>query len=205
MRTGLGELAPELADRMTSADSGFIDRNDPFHKKRSWIVLLSDSFGELVARDRLSVRRGHVPGVRFRGNRRPTGFGRSVALMFIVAFVSRSIARPIVDLAAAVRKVAAGNLDFQLPPKSSEDEVGELTLAFNKMVQDLRNEMEAVKKSTAEKQRIASELDIAYRIQKIHFAEQLPNFFRRARIRNLRPFDPRPGGGRRFLRLLSAR
>jgi sigma-B regulation protein RsbU (phosphoserine phosphatase) len=165
MRQRLGELAPELAERMTSAASGFIDRSDPLHRKRSWIVyypIRSANLSLAIVYPFLEVMSRVYA---FEGTAVRLGLAGLLTLLLIVALVSRSIARPIVDLATAARKVAGGDLDFQLPPARSADEVAELTLAFNKMVHDLRYHMAALQKSTAERERIASELDVAFRIQ----------------------------------------
>jgi class 3 adenylate cyclase len=63
-----------------------------------------------------------------------------VALMGLVVtayFVARSLLQPIRNLSLAMGKVAGGDLD-QRVPVTSNDEVGELTGQFNKMVEGLR-------------------------------------------------------------------
>ncbi len=61
-----------------------------------------------------------------------------VAAFLIGAIVSRRVTRRVTDLAEASRKVGAGDLTVSLPT-GAEDEVAELTKAFNQMVRDLRD------------------------------------------------------------------
>lgn len=51
-------------------------------------------------------------------------------------FLARTITRPVRDLIAATRSMAGGQLEQQVPVRSN-DELGELTLNFNKMSADL--------------------------------------------------------------------
>ena len=53
-------------------------------------------------------------------------------------YVARSISEPIVKLTQSTNLIASGNLDERIDI-SSEDEVGELAAAFNKMTADLKN------------------------------------------------------------------
>jgi len=67
-----------------------------------------------------------------------------VALMGVAIsayFVARSLLRPIRILSRAMAKVADGDLS-QSVPVTSNDEVGELTGQFNRMVQDLRERVQ---------------------------------------------------------------
>ena len=52
-------------------------------------------------------------------------------------FVANRISRPLSDLTSATERVAHGNLDTRLTPRSS-DEIGELMESFNRMTEDLK-------------------------------------------------------------------
>jgi class 3 adenylate cyclase len=56
-------------------------------------------------------------------------------------FIGRSLLRPFGTLLRAMTEVAGGKLDIQVPV-TSNDEVGELTGQFNRMVQDLRERVQ---------------------------------------------------------------
>jgi nitrogen fixation/metabolism regulation signal transduction histidine kinase len=68
-------------------------------------------------------------------------FGLALGVTLAVAlsvglFLSRRVTRRIGVLIAATRRVASGDLEFQIPVKS-RDEIGDLTQSFNKMLSDL--------------------------------------------------------------------
>jgi class 3 adenylate cyclase/HAMP domain-containing protein len=63
----------------------------------------------------------------------------SITLLLLVsAFVARSVARPLLRMAEAARKVGAGDLDIDLSDISSSDEVGQLAQSFGHMVDGLK-------------------------------------------------------------------
>ncbi|MBN1504683.1 MAG: cache domain-containing protein [Candidatus Eisenbacteria bacterium] len=61
----------------------------------------------------------------------------TAAVLFMIGyFITMNIVRPVKALLFATRKVAAGDLTYRVPTKS-HDEVGELTVSFNKMTSEL--------------------------------------------------------------------
>lgn len=60
----------------------------------------------------------------------------------VASFIIRKILRPLKQLNMAVKKVGEGDLDLNLTPKSN-DELGELTTAFNHMTADLKKMIQA--------------------------------------------------------------
>ncbi|MGD8411805.1 MAG: SpoIIE family protein phosphatase [Desulfobacterales bacterium] len=97
-----------------------------------------------------------------------------VLIFFIALFLSRflgyyfarKIARPIENLSEISTNVAKGDLT-QLAPVTSGDEIGELSMNFNKMVEGLR-EWESVKK-------IEFELEKGREIQREFLPSQIPD------------------------------
>jgi class 3 adenylate cyclase len=69
-----------------------------------------------------------------------------VAVLIIGAWLSRSLAGPLVELTAGVRRFSAGDYDVKVSARSS-DEIGQLCLAFNSMVDEIhaKNDVIAVK------------------------------------------------------------
>jgi len=90
--------------------------------------------------------------------------GLGVILTSII-LLSSWITRPLERLAAAVRKVAGGQLDIQLEGIRSRDEIGELAATFNRMVIDLKANIEATVRETAAREAIERELQVARQIQ----------------------------------------
>ncbi len=95
-----------------------------------------------------------------------------MAVMLIVYFISERIAGPIVALKEGVQTVSAGNLDFALTVKTG-DEIEELANAYNRMTTDLKEHIRDLKETTAIKERIESELQVANKIQ----SSMLPRTF----------------------------
>ena len=79
---------------------------------------------------------------------------------------------PILDLSDGVREIASGNLDKKLDIKTG-DEIEHLSICFNAMTDELQSYMKNLTKVTAEKERIATELNVATNIQE----SMLPNIF----------------------------
>lgn len=101
------------------------------------------------------------------------GFVGIVLLAAAVAMIARSITAPLHVLADATEAVAAGNFDAELPPIRSQDEVGKLTRAFIAMNSALKEYIRNLTETTAAKERIQSELQVATDIQ----ASLLPRLF----------------------------
>jgi two-component system nitrogen regulation sensor histidine kinase NtrY len=86
------------------------------------------------------------------------GVGILVAVMASLWFAAR-ITRPVVSLAEAARRVAAGDLYAQVDV-ASNDELGELASAFNHMTEDLRQQ----KERTLQAERVAAWRELARRL-----------------------------------------
>jgi sigma-B regulation protein RsbU (phosphoserine phosphatase) len=88
-----------------------------------------------------------------------------LSLVFLTATrLSKSITRPVGILANGARIIGEGNLDYEFADLGT-DEIGMLASTFNGMTVQLKEYMEQVAKSAAEKQRLESELDVARSIQ----------------------------------------
>jgi sigma-B regulation protein RsbU (phosphoserine phosphatase) len=96
-----------------------------------------------------------------------------VILISLVMLLGMYITRPLVDLVAGVRELAAGKLDVRVSSLRRRDEVGQLAEAFNQMTADLRKNIEAFKREAAAREAVESELRVARRIQ----AAMLPQVF----------------------------
>ena len=97
--------------------------------------------------------------------------GGVLLLLLFLAFVlwfsakaSDHFVRPILSLTEGVKEIAQGNLDKKLDVKTG-DEIENLADSVNAMTVDLKAYMENLSQVTAEKERIATELSIARKIQ----------------------------------------
>ena len=91
-----------------------------------------------------------------------------VAVIALVPYAGRRIAdaftEPLNILTDGVREIASGNLDKQIEVHTG-NEIEHLAVCFNAMSQELKVQMENLTKATAEKERIATELNVATNIQ----------------------------------------
>lgn len=91
--------------------------------------------------------------------------------ILVWSILNRFINQPVTRLCRAAEKVGNGNLDTRFP--SGNDELGALSQAFARMAANLKSHIAHIEAITAEKERIATELNIARDIQ----AAMLPNIF----------------------------
>ncbi|MBQ9478008.1 MAG: SpoIIE family protein phosphatase [Selenomonadaceae bacterium] len=91
-----------------------------------------------------------------------------VAVMYGLFRMSLELARrfvkPIQQLSDGVRDIASGDFDKHLEIKTG-DEIEHLATCFNGMTAELKNYMSNLTKVTADRERIATELDVAKEIQ----------------------------------------
>jgi two-component system nitrogen regulation sensor histidine kinase NtrY len=86
------------------------------------------------------------------------GVGILIAIMASLWFAAR-VTRPVVSLAAAARRVAAGDLSVKVEVEST-DELGELAASFNRMTEDLLQQ----KDRTVQAERVAAWRELARRL-----------------------------------------
>ncbi|BBO91334.1 SpoIIE family protein phosphatase [Desulfosarcina ovata] len=86
-------------------------------------------------------------------------------LILIVWLVAGTITRPLRTLSAAARQMATGDLTVAIPGLNSGGEVGALAESFAYMKDALNEHIRELVDTTAAKERIESELNIAHEIQ----------------------------------------
>ncbi|MEC9488504.1 MAG: methyl-accepting chemotaxis protein [Halanaerobium sp.] len=110
-----------------------------------------------------------------------TGLSRFLAFLVIAGvvmavvvawYLGRRLAQPVVEATNYAREVASGNLKVKPLQVNSNDEIGQLVAAFNKMVKDLRQMLgkvqdAAVKTSTASQEMNASSQETAATVNEV--------------------------------------
>ncbi len=99
-----------------------------------------------------------------------------LVLFAIIVVISGSITKPLRILASKTRDIARGDLDFELTPVRSGDEVGRLAAAFIYMREALKRYIKDLTDTTAKKERMESELNIAHNIQMSIVPKTFPAF-----------------------------
>lgn len=93
----------------------------------------------------------------------------------ITNVVSAGFVRPIRSLMEQVKIIGSGNLSHEISVRS-RDEIGQLAGAFQEMTGELQDYMDHLQSMTADKERMAAELDVARQIQMNMLPIQFPAF-----------------------------
>jgi sigma-B regulation protein RsbU (phosphoserine phosphatase) len=95
-------------------------------------------------------------------------------MVVLLAFwLARIITRPVESLKEGTIALGRGNLDYRLDIRTG-DEFEDLAGAFNHMAADLRQKIEDLRRTTAEKERYTKEMEIAKEIQENFLPESAP-------------------------------
>ena len=101
-----------------------------------------------------------------------------IVLLIILIFMSTNLSsrfvKPINELSDGVRDISSGNLDKKLDIHTG-DEIEHLAVCFNAMTDELKAYMENLTKATAERERIATELNVATEIQNGMLPKDFPD------------------------------
>ncbi|MFA7695382.1 MAG: SpoIIE family protein phosphatase [Methanoregula sp.] len=94
-------------------------------------------------------------------------------VLMVSVLLSHVIARPVATLKEGAMAFGDGNLDFRVTIRSG-DEFEDLARSFNAMADALKENIANLKKTTAEKERYAKEMEIARSIQTSFLPEKMP-------------------------------
>jgi signal transduction histidine kinase len=119
-------------------------------------------FARLFARER-AVINAREERAEQRSSRAITIGAAGLALVILVAlgvtlYLRRAVVRPVVTVAAATGRLAAGELSARVPARR-HDELGELARGFNAMADSLQRSRDQLEHSNAELKRSNAELD----------------------------------------------
>ncbi len=153
-----------LGQKMIRGESGFVAHTDTYGTRSrlyyapiptvGWTLAVVFPEHELLAQVKaLSIESALL------------GAAGVILLAVAVILIARSITTPLHLLAQATQSIAHGDFDVALPAGRSRDEVGMLARAFEAMKHSLREYIRQLTETTAAKERIESELDIAHDIQ----------------------------------------
>ncbi len=176
MQAHIREANPELGEKIAAGEDGWMLTRDPLHAREAWVAyapILDGGLSLAVVFPRdavLADARRLLLELLALG-----GFG--LALLFAaIVLVARSISKPIRQLAAAARQIAAGDLETALAVDGRTEEVGHLAGTFNKMTRDLRMQMQELRYTTTVRERLEGELSAARSIQMSLLPKTFPAF-----------------------------
>lgn len=93
------------------------------------------------------------------------GFFGLIFIVTTITTVSKKLTKPLNLFANAATEIGSGKFNSKLPEINSKDEIGELFNSFKQMQFELNNYIKNLKETTAEKEKMQSELRIAHKIQ----------------------------------------
>ena len=99
-----------------------------------------------------------------------------LGIVLVVWLLVLGLTKPLRDLSAAAASLAGGDLDTTVKSVRPGDEIGDLAESFNTMVADLKRHVAELTETTAAKERIQSELDMASNIQQSILPRTYPAF-----------------------------
>ena len=105
-----------------------------------------------------------------------TAFIGLIFLVVVVWLLVVGLTRPLTLLSAAARRLAEGDLSTRVEGIKPGDEIGDLADSFNHMITDLNGYINKLTETTAAKERIEGELDLARRIQQSILPRSYPPF-----------------------------
>jgi len=180
----------EIGRQMIGGKTGFVSLNSMVTGKKCWMVyapLPSNgwSLGVLFPQDELMA-----DIIRLNRTMLFLGLAGFLFLLVVIVSIAGSITRPLRALAGATEDIATGNLDIELPPIKSRDEVGKLGESFTYMKSSLKQYIKELTETTAAKERIESELKIAAEIQASLLPRTFPPFPKRKEFDIFATMDP---------------
>jgi sigma-B regulation protein RsbU (phosphoserine phosphatase) len=105
------------------------------------------------------------------------GMSLTVLLISVLVWlVSSRLMRPIKQLEAAVSEVARGKLDTQIQNIRSMDELGRLSIGFNRMLKNLRKQIELQSQQATAQKVVERELQMARETQRSLLPNEFPPF-----------------------------
>lgn len=166
----------DLGRSMIDGKTGFIQDREVFTDTPGFLMYMPLSVGNWSL-GLVFPRHEVLKGVKvLSGNMLAIGFGGFVLLTIAVILIAGKITRPLKHLSATANEIASGNLDARLEVRVSGDEVGQLSTAFSHMQQSLIRYIDDLRDTTAQKERIESELRIARDIQMSILPKLIPPF-----------------------------
>ncbi len=169
-------LLREIGRKMIRGESGFVPFRSIVRGRPCWMYYTPVpssgwAIGVIYPKDELTEDIIHL-------NRTVIFLGIAGILLLSVAVIlnTRSITRQLREMSEAAERIGTGDLDIELPPVKSGDEVGKLTAAFHYMKTSLKEYIRQLTETTAAKERIESELKIASEIQMGILPKKFPPF-----------------------------
>jgi len=170
----------EIGHHMITGEKGFTAFTSLINKRRYWMVYTplpanGWSLGVLFPQNELMAGIHSLTKIML-----ILGLGGFFLIMLVILLTAGQITKPLRALATSADQIATGNLETDITIPENRDEVGRLALSFAGMQQSLKEYIKNLTETTAAKERIESELNIAHDIQMGILPKIFPPFPSRA-------------------------
>ncbi len=169
-------MMAEFAEIIKDKSSNYIEMPDPFYGKQSWIIttdIQSTGWTFVIAYPSDEILDSLVQ------LRNKALFLAALIIAFvigIVVLISSGVTSPLKRLVGQVQSYSEGNYQIKLAEKTGPKEIRDLSLAFNSLGGAIVEQIDNVRKTTAQKERYQQELLIAAEIQKSILPQVFPPF-----------------------------
>ena len=161
----LNEPMRRVGQKLVSGRSGLVHWLDEKENEQTWLAWQPLRSAEWTMATVVSKAELYADLIRLSQSAMGLGAAGLVLLLLVVWFIARSITRPVQALSDAVGTLAGGDLDATLPDPVGQDEVAQLTSAFRGMRDSLKRYIADLAITTASRERMQAELNVARDIQ----------------------------------------
>lgn len=165
-----------LGRRMISGEAGLLRIKDWLSGQNSWLAFTPVkgagwSYGAMVPEDEVLA-----PVIELAQWQAYMALGGGVVLALVLWILIMGLTKPLQNLVEGTNRLAAGDLSAKVHGVPPGDEVGDVAHSFNTMVDELNRYIGELTETTAAKERIESELDLARQIQMSILPRTYPPF-----------------------------
>lgn len=165
-----------IALEIMNQEKGFRDVGESFSGKDSFLAFASlPTFGWRLA---VVIPKNELFGQMYMLGKLLliVGLAGIALLLTSSLIIARSVSAPLKRMVSVTSRIGEGDFSVGFVEKNRLDEVGQLSRAFENMVNSLKKYMNDLTQATARKERIESELRIAADIQKSMLPTSFPAF-----------------------------
>ena len=166
----------KLGRRMIRRQSGVERIRDWYHDRAAWLAYATVPGAGWIFGVVMPEAEVLVPVRALARRQFLLALAGVITMVIIVWLLVVGLTRPIRRLTAGARRMASGDLSVRVGDIRPGDEIGELAGAFNVMGNQLTENLERIKKETAARQAVESEIRIARQIQESLLPRTFPPF-----------------------------
>ena len=161
----------EISEHLLAGDSGVMQYTNGRKRafivygplENGWILSITCAYNEVLARTSKMHLILFILGIA------------GIIFLFILSYLTiRRLTRPLVDFSESAINIAKGNFNTPLPEIQHDDEINRLRNSFDYMQHSLNSYITNLQTTTAAKERIESELNIASKIQMSMLSTDFP-------------------------------